>query len=74
MNTAVKMNIIVIDNYVVTNTKTGLNICPIRLAIKIHPTLNINSLKQITYGNKQEAAHILQQLTNGSMNFEDLIT
>ena len=68
------MNSVIIDNYVVTNTKIGLNICPIRLARKIHPNLNINSLKQITYGNKQEDAHILQQLTSGVMIFEDLIT
>jgi hypothetical protein len=74
MNTKLQIiNSVVIDNCVVLQSSYGISICPINLARKIYPTLNIDSLDKITYDNREKANHIISQLAYGCLKFEDLI-
>ena len=67
------MNRVIIDNCIVLRMERGVCIRPIRLAKKLNPNLNINAIPKITYGNRFEDNKILSQLSDGHINFEDLL-
>ena len=67
------MNAVIIDNCIVSKFMgNGLRIRSISLEKKINPTVNINSLKKITYGSRLNDTQILQRLSDGILNYEDL--
>ena len=75
MNTNLQMinGGVVIDNCVVFQSSCGISICPINLARKTYPTLNVDTFSKITYGNREKDRHMLSQLAYGCLKIEDLI-
>lgn len=66
------MESIIIDNCVVSKLMDGsVRVCPIGLAKKLSPDLDIGSLPKRSYGSRFEDNRILSELTNG-MKFEDV--
>lgn len=59
------MNSVVIDNCIVSKfMENGTRICPIRLAKKMNPSLIVDSLPRITYGNRMKDNEILFKLSD----------
>lgn len=68
------MNCIVIANCIVSRVgQNGMTIRPIRLEQKINPNVNINSFPRMTTGNRNRDHHLLQQLSDGLVTFDDII-
>ena len=67
------MDQVIIDNCVVSRFMgNGVNICPIRLAKKKHPTFEAGLLPRLTFGNRVEDNRVLRELSDGTLNFDDL--
>lgn len=63
---------IIIDNCIVSKDGNGIRITPIKLARKLYPTLNINILQKITFGNKFNDNTVINRLAMGTMTFNQL--
>lgn len=70
-------NSIVIDNCIVSNYMgvNGLSVTPIRLVKKMNPTLNIDSLQKITYGDRMKDNVLLAMIMNEDRKykFQDIL-
>ena len=67
------MNSVIIDNCIISKFNgNGLRIRSISLHKKICPTFDIKSLKKITYGSRMKDNQIIQQLSDGILQYEDL--
>jgi hypothetical protein len=73
----VASNAIVIDNCVVSKLteegRYGICIHSIKLAKKLNPALDIDSLPKIAYGSRGKDNRVITQLAAGTMSFEDVI-
>lgn len=66
-------NCIVIDNCVVSKNSGGGNwICSVKLAKKMNPNVDFNSIQSVSFRNKKRNAEIVQLLSLGELRFEDI--
>ena len=74
LNIKKHMNRFIIDNTVVTkNFPNGIHICRVSFMKKINPTIDINAIPIITYGDRLKDAQVIRDLSNGILTFEDLV-
>ena len=59
---------VVIDNCVVSKDGNGIRITP----FKLYPSININILPKITFGNKKKDNEVISKLATGQMTFNQL--
>jgi hypothetical protein len=68
------MNQFIIDNCIVSRIRDGygIRVSSIKMAKKMNPNLEIETLPKITYGNRKIDNLIISNLINGVIKFEEL--